>query len=152
MNLLGREISLINKSALVFIFSLFFGCSPVYKNFYSYEPMKTDSKRTCAMGCNVAKQSCTFNMQQSYQLCLTSAKIDYQSCKNSEQWGYNSKGKYECLYNCFCYESSCDKPDLDLCEDQYFQCYTACGGKGTKTTRCVENCEQENAQTAPLVK
>lgn len=134
---------LISKiSFILLIASCFTACGPVYKKFYSYEPMRTESQRTCAVSCQMLKQSCFNNQQQTYQLCLTNAKLEYQSCKSSEMWGYSDKGKWECQYNCYCYEPSCSEPDRDLCEDEYANCYTGCGGKVEQTVRCVENCDQ----------
>lgn len=124
-------------------------CAPVYKTFYSYEPMRTEAQRSCSMTCQMLKQSCFNNQQQTYQLCLSNAKLEYNSCKSSEIWGYSDKGKWECQYNCYCYESSCSEPDRDLCESEYATCYSGCGGKVNQTTRCVENCEQ--VQPAPAV-
>lgn len=125
--------------AVVFLF--FSGCAPVYKKFYAYEPMRSQNQRSCAVTCQVLKQSCETNQLQAYQLCQSNARLEYQTCKSGETWGYNNKGKYECQYNCYCYEPSCSEPDHDQCEGQYASCYTACGGKVTETTRCVENCE-----------
>lgn len=103
--------------------------------------MKSESQRTCAVTCQVLKMSCATNQQQNYQLCKSNARLDYQSCKSSERWDYNSKGKWECQDNCYCYESYCSEPNQDECEAQYATCYTGCGGRVTETTRCVENCE-----------
>ena len=125
----------------IFIFAVT-GCSPVYKTFYDYEPMKTESQRTCSMSCQMLQQSCSTNQQQNYQLCKSNAQMAYQNCKSNERWGYNSKGKYECQDNCYCYESSCSDPDPSECEAQYASCYRGCGGRVTETTRCVENCEK----------
>jgi hypothetical protein len=117
-------------------------CSPVYKKFYTYEPMKSDAKRACSINCQSLKQSCSINQQQSYQLCQTNARLEYQTCKANERWGYNKKGEYECRDNCYCFESSCDEPDPELCEEQYATCYRGCGGNVNETIRCVENCEK----------
>lgn len=132
------------KRCLLLLLAIFVaGCSPVYRKFYTYEPMRTDSQRNCSVTCQVLKQSCSTNQQQAYQLCLANSRLEYQSCKSNEIWGYNKKGNYECQHNCYCYEPSCTDPDPDLCESQYASCYTGCGGKVTETTRCVENCENE---------
>lgn len=125
----------------ILLLVMFVGCSPVYKTFYTYEPMRSANQRSCASNCQLIRQSCEINQQQGYQLCLSNARLEYQNCKSNERWGYNSKGKYECQYNCYCYESSCSEPNLDQCEAQYATCYTGCGGKVTSVTRCIENCE-----------
>ncbi len=119
------------------------GCGPVYKKFYDYEPMRTESQRTCAMTCQLVKQSCFSNQQQAHQLCQSNARFDYQSCKNNERWGYNRKGKWECIDNCYCFESSCSEPNRDECEDEYASCFRGCGGRVSETTRCVANCERQ---------
>ena len=116
------------------------GCSPVYKTFYSYEPMKTESQRTCAVSCQALKQSCGMNQQSQYQLCQSNAQLEYQNCKSNERWGYDKKGNWECRDNCYCYQSSCNEPDPDACEADYAKCYSGCGGKVNQSTQCVENC------------
>ncbi len=145
-----------NKSALLLCLVIstlvIAACSPVYKNFYSYEPMRTESQRSCAVSCQILKQSCFNSQQQNYQLCLSNSKLEYQSCKSNEVWGYDKKGKWECQYSCYCYEASCSQPDKDLCEDEYANCYTACGGKVQKTTQCVENCEQVPPAAVPATR
>lgn len=117
------------------------GCGPVIRKVHIYEPVKTESQRTCIMSCQMLKQSCTMNQQQTHQLCKANARLEYQSCKSSELWGYNKKGKYECIENCYCYESFCSEPDKEECEDQYASCYRGCGGKVTESMQCVSNCE-----------
>lgn len=118
-------------------------CGPVYQRFYSYQPMRSESQRSCSLTCQVIKQSCQNSENQGYELCTTRAQLEYQSCKAGETWGWNSKkNTYECQYNCYCYTPSCDDPNLGRCEDDYANCYVGCGGKVTETTRCVQNCDK----------
>lgn len=117
------------------------GCGPVYQKFYAYHPMRSDSQRNCSLTCQVLKQSCQNSEQQSYQLCLSNARLEYATCKAGETWGYSDKGKYECMYNCYCYEPSCSDPNIVGCEQQYVDCYVGCGGRVTETTRCVSQCK-----------
>lgn len=128
------------KIALMFL-AVFAGCAPVYRKFYDYKPMRTDSQRSCSTNCMVLKQSCQNQEQLSYQLCLSNARLEYQTCKAGEIWGWK-KDKYECISNCYCYEPSCDGPNNDSCEEQYANCYVGCGGRVTETTRCVAQCDK----------
>lgn len=134
------------KKAILISILLFTGCSPVYKKFYDYEPMRKESQRTCAVTCQLVRQSCETNQLQAYQLCQSNSRLEYQNCKSREYWGHNDKGKYECLDNCYCYESYCAEPNRDECEAQYATCYKGCGGKVTETTKCVENCPEPGKQ------
>lgn len=119
-------------------------CGPTYQTFYDYKPMKNATSKRCANDCIALKQDCQSIALQDYNSCQTRAEIAYQSCEDRKYFGYNKKGEWECLENCYCFRESCSENSA-RCEESYKECYVNCGGTVVATTQCVSNCEEAAA-------
>lgn len=131
----------IARVGLVCLSVILSACAPQYRTFYEYKPISSPSDRQCVNGCLVIKQQCEATAIASYNSCETRAEIAYQACEGRKVYGYDDKGNWTCLYNCFCLRDSCTNYAAN-CEEPYKDCYVNCGGTVVATTQCVQNCEK----------
>ena len=116
-------------------------CGPTYQTFYDFHPLKNASERNCGGHCLKDKQNCRQMEQLMLRECESRAELQYQLCETRKIYGYDKKGKWECVDNCYCSRDSCSE-NTERCEEDYRNCYVICGGKITATTRCTSNCEE----------
>jgi hypothetical protein len=140
-----------NKIILLITLVLAAGCSPLYKTTYEYLPLNSAAKESCASACNSSFTICTQNATAINQQCQTGAEISYQLCQASQLWGYDNKGNYVCLANCFCMRSFCADPDFEPCNETHRSCYIGCGGSISALTECVRNCEKASPPTEVIL-
>ena len=121
---------------------ILFGCSPVYQTNYTYTPPKSSSGHTCILQCENNKLHCEQLEELRYQNCENKAESEYRDCEHDKVYGYDKKGRWSCVEDCYCWRSSCER-NAERCDAQYRICYQTCGGKVKAHTVCVANCEQE---------
>lgn len=130
------------KLIFFLIIVMLISCSPRYHTEYYKLPLKNQNQIMCTQICEGSRQSCIQMENQNYQHCKNIAEMTYQNCLANRVYVYNQKkNRTECKMNCYCSRNHCSQPNYELCEENYRQCYVACGGEIKARTTCVSNCE-----------
>lgn len=124
--------------------TILWGCNPVYKTNYSYEPPK-DGNASCTYQCENVRMQCTQNQQLQQMQCENNKRQEerYQHDLCLQRNRDKDKGDQE---NCSIRSRSRTVCTVDekRCEVPYNSCYVSCGGKVTATEVCVRNCDKAN--------
>lgn len=141
LELLGLK-RLVGRLGLLALLGLA-GCGPVYHTDYSFTPPKSQVGVNCTLHCENNRLQCRQVEDVQVQSCELRAERDRDYCEDQIRWRKGRDTKwYECTLD------SCSA-NYERCDESYRLCYESCGGKVTATTRCVQNCEQQ--QTPPAV-
>jgi hypothetical protein len=101
------------------------GCGP--QIVYDYAPPQTPEGRACAIQCHSSAALCRQMQQNTYQQCQNTYNLmlqNYNACREN--------GGKHCSM-----PSICSSPSTSICDQNYRECFAACGGK--VTSRVVES-------------
>lgn len=87
---------------------------------YEYHQPRSSEGRICTAQCLNSKQQCETMSSMAYNQCRQNYNISqqlYNQCKKRD------KKDKSCIQPTYCYQ------DRDDCEDNYRECFKACGGK-----------------------
>jgi hypothetical protein len=101
-------------------------CGPVYDTRYTFVPPERPEGRTCVFQCENSKLQCQNMQDMQKQNCEFRAQLEYERCKD--------RGEKHC------YEDYCSS-DYSRCDEQYRNCFQACGGTVNRQDVCVAFCE-----------
>ena len=117
-------------------------CGPMYETRYTFVPPKGSSGQACILQCENNRMQCEQLAEMRFQNCEDRADREYRDCEHEQVFGYDKKGRWTCVDNCYCWRDSCER-DTDRCDALYRTCYQTCGGKVKAQTVCVANCDQQ---------
>ena len=99
-------------------------CSPAVK--YKYGPPDSQAGVTCINECEAAKSECVSADVKRVKSCEKEARARAATCKYQLSWEPGDSPK---LYEC---NPDLCLPDNKHCENDYRNCYGACGGRVTE--------------------
>jgi hypothetical protein len=98
---------------------------------YEYKAPDTAEGRQCVVQCASVREACRSNENQRAQsekrICEKRSETDYLVCMNKAKDNQEQQDKCK-KERGQCYQS----PDYQLCNDEYNQCFSNCGGVVTK--------------------
>ena len=123
---------------------------PQYRTQVDYSPPTTSQGQMCLNQCDANSMQCQNNARSDYDRCEADLVLQDKECVRKAQERRNY-----CLRN---NAPSCDvdysntlnlcrqcmptcKVETRACNRQYDTCYERCGGKVTRTSVCVRNCD-----------
>ncbi len=153
-----KKLALLAVVGCIFLFA---GCAtPQFKTFTTYGAPESSEGKLCIMQCKNTKLMCDNVASLEYRSCQQEVKAEAQQSLMEAMEEYNKKyERYrECMSdpeNYYCAEpimsrpklsdftgySNCKK-DTEACLTSYDECFELCGGKITRVTKCVKNCEK----------
>ena len=131
-----KRSSLILFATILISISLF-GCGPVYRTHYSYQPPDDPSGRQCITQCAAIRELCRATAEnrasQERAVCQQSAALRYATCL--------ATAKSDAERNACSSGQACSmQANTTQCDTDYNQCYENCGGVVASTQVCVSGC------------